>query len=115
MTVKVENRDKPEDKTISIPTNNESSSCTKSTKINKNKWVSLEKWKKVENRDKPEDSERKSHRSGVVFVCGHDELRNDASFSLKKESTENKKILWANLIYTDIAKSTTPLFYELML
>ena len=27
----------------------------------------------------------------VVFVCGHDELRNDASFSLKKESTENKK------------------------
>ena len=35
---------------------------------------------------------------GVVFVCGHDELRNDASFSLRKESTENKKILWAHLL-----------------
>ena len=43
----MENKDKPEDKTISIPTNNESSSCTKPTKINKNKLVFREKWKKV--------------------------------------------------------------------
>ena len=74
VTAKVENKDKPEDKTISIPTNNESSSYTKPTKINKliktngYLWKNGRKWKTETNQT--EDSGRKSHRSGVVVFVG---------------------------------------------
>ena len=55
--------------------------------------------KMEESRKQRQTNLRKSHRSGVVFVCGHDELRNDAYFSLNwKSPLRIKKIHWAHLL-----------------
>ena len=57
--------------------------------------------KMEESRKQRQTNLRKSHRSGVVFVCGHDELRNENQKSFGYIYLCWEKRVWDNEQYCE--------------